>query len=259
MFSLYYPQIKDETLPLAIAIAASQHSSNEEKIFCSGVPIQENIVLTAAHCITQFQMHWQNSALTIKTSQKAQNSLLVLETYLHPSYQKNAPANQQDFDAALLKLSGSFAPGHNGLALENFDAKNPMKRLLWMKGFSPIRLNAANAYQALTSPETWNKLKYAKDLPNEGKIRVKAELNQSAPCPGDSGAPVWQIDANRASLKGIVVQGNCQKGEANVLNLTSVSEWLTEQIQFINSTPITQKNLLKTFQPHLFASVHMRK
>ena len=251
------PNTQDVSLPIAIALSAQQETNRNDQIFCSGVPLQNDLILTAAHCVKQFERHWQKDTLTIKTSRNEHESLRVSKSYIHPHYRENQPQSELDFDAAILELETSLPNNQQTRTFEIQPNQMTDTGFLWMKGFSPIRLNAATSQQALKSTETWSKLKYAEELPNEGKIKLKAERNQFAPCPGDSGAPVWQFEEKQALLKGIVVQGNCEKGEAKILNISAFQDWLQRQTQNINAKSLNRFAVWKIFRQHLFAAARM--
>lgn len=229
MLFLSVPEPTQASLPTAVAIAAHFHAT-EEQVFCSGVPLTKDIVLTAAHCLTQFDRSWRNAVLVVKTENQHAVSASVKERFIHPKYQEESRNGQIDFDAALLKLETSISeltPTTGKFWPEKSESTHAF---LWMRGFSPIRLQKQSTHTAFSSTQSWNRVIDQGTQPYNGKLSIKAEANKLAPCPGDSGAPVWQLGNDMLILRGIVVQGNCQKGEGKFITFTALRQWLVEKL-----------------------------
>jgi V8-like Glu-specific endopeptidase len=241
-------------LPAAIALAARK-AGQEEQIFCSGVPLSQELVLTAAHCVNQFEKRWKDSTLFIRTPSLPSQTIEVVHWALHPQYQESINKEGLDIDLALLKLKEPLKefPRSTNSTIILPQARTQTR--LWMRGFSPIRLKTSTSWQALQSGETWSKLNFQAELLSEGKYKVRAEQNNVAPCPGDSGAPVWSFERENANLEGIVVQGNCEKGDAKVVSLNPALAWLESKMHRFSEFQTNRMDELKIYPLRLFGGV----
>jgi V8-like Glu-specific endopeptidase len=241
-------------LPAAIALAARK-AGQEEQIFCSGVPLSPDLVLTAAHCVNQFEKRWRESTLFIRTPSLPSQTIDVVHWALHPQYQESMNKKGLDIDLALLKLKEPLKEFPQSTKRMLIIPQARTQTRLWMRGFSPIRLKTSTSWQALQSSETWSKLNFQAELSSEGKYKVRAEQNNAAPCPGDSGAPVWSFEREKATLEGIVVQGNCEKGDAKVVSMNPALAWLESKMHRFSEFQTNRLGELKIYPLRLFEGV----
>jgi len=241
-------------LPAAIAVAARK-DGQEEQIFCSGVPLSQDFVLTAAHCVNQFEKRWRDSTLFVRTPNFQSQTIEVVSWALHPQYQESMNKEGLDIDLALLKLKEPLKELPQSTESRLLIPQARTQTRLWMRGFSPIRLKTSTSWQALQSSETWSKLNFQAELLSEGKYKVRAEQNNVAPCPGDSGAPVWSFERETAKLEGIVVQGNCEKGDAKVVSLNPALAWLESKMHRLSEFQTNRLDESKIYPLRLFGGV----
>jgi secreted trypsin-like serine protease len=221
----------EQALPKAVAIV--RHISGSQQLFCSGVPLTERITLTAAHCVHQPLPDADAGTagqITLRKPNDHDNQFKVLRILVHPEYDAKGPtAEREDFDLALVEseslltedsasspTKGTFQPPAHFPAAE-----------FWLAGFSPVRLGSNDPNHLTKSPTAWAALKITHSITQEGKFLARAaENNSAAACAGDSGAPVWQLEKNELTLIGIVVQGNCRKGDVKIVNLKKYGAWI---------------------------------
>lgn len=246
--------LSQANLPAAIALTARK-DGQEEQIFCSGVPLSKYFVLTAAHCVNQFEKRWRDSSLFVRTPNVQSQTIEVVSWALHPQYQESMNRQGLDIDLALLQLKEPLKELPQSTESRNFIPQARAQARLWMRGFSPIRLKTSTSWQALQSGETWSKLNFQAELPFEGKYKARAEQNHAAPCPGDSGAPVWSFEREKAKLEGIVVQGNCEKGDAKVVSLNPALAWLESKLQRFIEFQTNRQDESKIYPLRLFGGV----
>jgi len=241
-----------EALPAAVALAA-RSNNGEEQIFCSGVPLRRDLILTAAHCIQEFRNHWPEQTLVVRAEPGETNTFSVNRWFVHPLFQPTLKANAFDVDIALLSLETSLPEKQT--TSEKLPASSERQtQTLWMKGYSPIRLKTESARTILSTSASWSPLRFEQELASEGKMHLSSGSAQVAPCSGDSGAPVWNFENQTRELKAIVVQGNCAGGKANAVSVRSLSRWIQDTTDTLNEHRSTLQALWKIFPRRLFAA-----
>jgi secreted trypsin-like serine protease len=219
------------------------------------VPITPELVLTAAHCIQQFRKYWPEDALVVKNNTEEARTIRVKRWYIHPHFQQTPTPHQLDIDVALLVLDGSLQSKKE--RMEDLPVSiHKQTQSLWMKGYSPIRLKTDSARAILSSRHSWNQLSFERELVQEGKLQLRTQDSQSAPCAGDSGAPLWSFENNSRELKAVVVQGNCAGGKANAISIRSMSEWIQNTLNQLNEYRSAAQELWKIYPKRLFAADH---
>ncbi|MEY4064002.1 MAG: hypothetical protein RIR26_210 [Pseudomonadota bacterium] len=241
-------------LPHAAAIAIT-NSEQHEQIICSGIAIDDNLLLTAGHCAAQFASLAGKAFVTLESDKRRVESVPILSWELHPNYQETARSHLPDLDVALIRHaappSRTVRPS---IQIASSTPNAPAE--LWMQGFSPSRLKLESIESSLVSARSWIPLKFQTALTGSGKFRAQAPQQTSAACPGDSGSPVWNLSHGRAALVGIVVQGDCERGKVNVVELSGLRDWLKEATLSLNGLVRDRPEWMKTFPLRLFAGVH---
>jgi len=213
------------------AVALAQRINGDLRITCSGVPITQNIVLTAAHCL----LTRESTAMPISiVTHESAETIPAVRWIIHPRFKDSPRARQEDFDLALVETAGRAAQTNEPLQQpqSNENPKPDDNARLWILGFSPIRLRLSKPTDILRSPSAWSSIQLQNLLPLEGKFSARAsKAHRAAACAGDSGAPVWKIDHTGALLKGIVVQANCEQGEVKSIDVQHYKEWISASIQ----------------------------
>ncbi|MEN9809930.1 MAG: hypothetical protein RLZZ488_1497 [Pseudomonadota bacterium] len=227
-------------LPKAVAIV--RHISGTQQFFCSGVPLTERVILTAAHCVHRSLSTTNASAagdITLRKPNDPSSQFKVLRILIHPDYDAKGPsAKQEDFDLALVESESLLTKGAiESSASRDFEPPNHFPNTeFWLAGFSPVRLGSNDPNHLTKSPTAWAPLKIKHLIAQEGKFLARAvETNSAAACAGDSGAPVWQFKQEQSALIGIVVQGNCLKGDAKIVNLKKYAAWIDEASERLNA------------------------
>lgn len=242
-----------QVLPKAVAIV--RHISGSQQLFCSGVPLTERVTLTAAHCVHQSRSKTNSDSagdITLRKPNDPGNQFKVLRIVIHPYYDAKGPsAKQEDFDLALVESESLLTKSAMESAASR-DFRPPYHfptTEFWLAGFSPVRLGSNDPSHLTKSSTAWAPLKIKHLIAQEGKFLARAaEDNSAAACAGDSGAPVWQFRRDQTALIGIVVQGNCLKGDVKIVNLKNYGAWIDEASERLNaihqSALATWKNVL---------------
>lgn len=206
------------------------------------------LILTAAHCIDQFQQSWPQRSLVVKLPERPQESFFVSSWSLHPKYERSLRSGKLDADLALLRLSTPL----NIIQIKpELEANLIGEKQLWMQGFSPVRLQAKSLEAALKSKLSWNELKVTRKMMREGKVELKPRSAQPASCPGDSGAPLWVVQNNEFTLHGVIVQGNCERGTSRAVLIEDYTHWVEATANQLIGYQQAQKQLSKIFHFHL--------
>lgn len=237
------PQLDDlPEQPAAIAMAV-QDASHNMRIFCSGVPFSERLVLTAAHCIAQFKTSWPNEKLVVLAAKQPQRAYDVESWIVHPRFQPTPKHGHPDADIAIVRLKHALRPAKQSAA----PAATLREGQFWMQGFSPERLSAATIEAALHSKKSWNEMQTSQVQSTDGKLNLNSQNALPSSCPGDSGAPLWQVKGNSFHLQGLVVQGNCKKGKTRALILASFDNWIISTVQALSAYAPSQMQPSSTY------------
>lgn len=250
-----------QMLPKAVAIV--RHMSGAQQIFCSGVPLSERITLTAAHCFHQSQTQTYESEeaqVTLRRPNDVNKHFKVIRALLHPDFDPRGPsARQEDFDLALVE-SESLLPHDNVEKNGSWKFQPPVhfqQSGFWLAGFSPVRLDSNDPNWLTKSATAWSSVQLQKRITQEGKFLARAvQSNSAAACAGDSGAPLWQYRQGQATLIGIVVQGNCQKGDVKVVDLKKYSAWIHNASKQLNEARQSARGESKNDPWHQAANDH---
>lgn len=242
---MHLQNIEHPTLPPTAIALAAQSSLQTTQIFCSGVPISADLILTAGHCIEQFQKSWPGDKLIVKFPDRPEDSFDANSWILHPQYQTSLHTGSLDADLAIVRLSRPINAAGVTTTKQETHADDGR---LWMRGFSPARLQAGTIEAALKSKLSWNEMKLIRKLKPEGKIELKPRFARPASCPGDSGAPLWIVQNNELRLHGLIVQGNCEKGITRAVLLEEFSNWIERSAFTLTELHAGQRQLSSIYR-----------
>ena len=242
---------KQFQLPAAVAFVSQQGASARE-IFCSGVPLSQDVIVTAGHCLARWSGIEEDSAHLFVSTPSSETSIPIQRWSLHPNYLPLPKKDTEDFDLAIVKLREPIPlVTHWSIPRElQTDGSQPK---FWFKGFSPVRLKERNSSTLMDSTSTWTEVAKASELVREGKISVRAVNGQTGACPGDSGAPLWKFTESSALLEGMVIQANCEKGDVKVLSFKTYWSWIESSLRKFNSADSFQALMLNNGLRNLFA------
>ncbi len=205
--------------------------------FCSGVALARDLVLTAAHCVlpgAEYRIVEYDSARQPQLRD-------VTRVSAHPSFDlKTLLAHRATADVALIKLAAplvSVVPAVLGAANFTVAPGDPFTVAgsgvaVRGDGKSGGTVRAANLV--------------ATGQPGGLQIRLhdaatKGEKAGLGACTGDSGAPVFRLDADRASVVGVVSwstgPGNSAGcgGLTGVTPLTRYRAWITDTAKILGN------------------------
>lgn len=243
-----------QLLPNAAAIAIT-NPGQPEQIICSGIGIDHALLLTAGHCAVELARLSERAFVRLKKEDRTVESFRIISWQLHPSYQDEARSDLPDLDVALVKYNETESRGTR-LSVHIPSSTPTANSPLWMQGYSPFRLGQGSVANSLASVRAWIPLRFQSFLPGSGKFTARASGQGNAACPGDSGSPVWSLGADQAALVGIVVQGDCAHGRVNVVELSSLRDWLRDTALSLSGFLRDPPEWMKTFPTRLFASGH---
>lgn len=217
----------DETYSSTVAIALM--SKGKPYVYCSGVLIAENVVLTAAHCLADdvdfpFKERFEDGQIAVIAAEDAahpdENHIFAPERYaLHESYR----ADSIDHDIGLLWLRTSVpetvakpAPIQidKNLIWQVYDKKLPVEFVgygLTEEDRDSIRLRAEGFIKKYCTPDS--KVACAeKDGFGQSVIVPTGSffhnIEKAGPCSGDSGGPVFITKDDKPHVLGIISAGD---------------------------------------------------
>ncbi len=155
--------------------------------FCTGVVIARDVVLTAAHCVT-------DPAQTMIYFRQPEGPVFLPPAVIaiHPGYKAQAPrTRERSIDLALIRTSASLPQQYTPASFDQ-RASITLGAQYGVSGFGLTREGKATSGGALH----WGKLRARAPL---SSILLWAEdpaARGFGACEGDSGGPVFSLDAN---------------------------------------------------------------
>ena len=224
-------QPDDPILASIVAIGAKDSQTDSFRPFCTGVLMDADTVLTAAHCLDGPE---GEVTLGFGVDMKAPTATRAAVGRRHESY--DAPYNEPfSFDLALLKIKGGAPSTAHGLPLMG-EGELKVGARLQIAGYgisAPKSGGEASLEEENTALHTTS-LKVtrifdpdADDVAEYGLFVTRTVDGISEVCAGDSGAPVFSTEAGQWKLAGIAVGGY---GECNAqsyqTNAAFFNEWI---------------------------------
>jgi len=205
--------------------------------FCSGVALARDLVLTAAHCVLP------GAEYKIVEYDSARQPTLrdVARVSAHPSFDlKTLLAHRATADVALVKLAAPLA-SVTPVALDARDLKVSAGDAFTVVGSGvAVRGDGKSGGTARTAELV------ATGQPGSLQIRLHDAATQGekaglGACTGDSGAPVFRHDAERASVIGVVSWSTGPGNSAGCGGLTGVTPltryrgWITDTAKILGN------------------------
>ena len=234
-------------------VAISVKSGDNYRAYCTGILIEEDVVLTAAHCVSDtpdmpFSQLYENNKISVIVAQDASNPetdriFTLKDIYVHFLYHYERSVH----DLALIRLDRPvpetlaqpipYAPysaetRHEmyysgkvtfvGYGVDEMDGDN--KRLFYtgqIYDYCPMIGNPEDCYLKLPNGEMMQ-------IP-VGTLMY--DLEKGGPCSGDSGGPVLtELDGNRYVI-GIISFGDANCSVYSVSSsIPDHSEWIEETL-----------------------------
>lgn len=236
-----------------------------EEFLCTGTLIKENIVVTAAHCITSKPNQLKvifgvDAMMTLNAREldiREQNIRKVTATKIHEKYEtdfEKQPELDQS-DLALVKFAGSLPPGFQPVALLKEDAalNKGVQATIAGYGVRKVDLNPVDVKNQskekiiekidsgeITCDETLKEC-FTVDMTGDGELYAavanvkgftvsEVRLDESkgqGTCNGDSGGPAFILHKGSYQLFGVTSRGNmlCDF-EGVYTNLLEYSDWI---------------------------------
>ena len=209
--------------------------------FCSGVALARDLVLTAAHCVLP------GAEYKIVEYDSARQPTLrdVARVSAHPGFDLNTLlAHRATADVALIKLAAPLA----GVTPATLGAQD--LKVVPGDAFTVIGSGVAVRQDGKSGGTARAAKLVATGQPGSLQIRLhdaatKGEKAGLGACTGDSGAPVFRLDAERASVIGVVSwstgPGNSAGYAAGCGGLTGVTPltryrgWITDTAKILGN------------------------
>ncbi|ACA18781.1 peptidase S1 and S6 chymotrypsin/Hap [Methylobacterium sp. 4-46] len=179
---------------------------------CSGSLIDQDLVLTAAHCVMHRAGYW----VVVTDRGFRQRRLRAVAAAMHPDFVSGTtPEDQPGTDLAILKLSERLGPDFQPLTLRGgggISAGDPVS----IAGYGVVAENRRGTARVLRQARlvSLGDLQVANTVTVVADRRSLAETAGAGACLGDSGGPILKGSAGSYQLVGVVSwsSGAAQQG-----------------------------------------------
>ncbi|MEZ0392545.1 MAG: trypsin-like serine protease [Pseudobdellovibrionaceae bacterium] len=229
---------KDETAVSTVGLLILVDESSNSAI-CTGTLIEENIVITAAHCLVNFEEDGTVSAIrggavvfaTDMTKADAKVARPFVKISIHPQFSPREPGQGGWNDIGLVKFEGPLPEGYK-----------PASRLTDVSQLTK-GLSVVFAGYGITSPEGQHAveddsgvLRRADSVLTDGKHEGSELLFELPPskvstCQGDSGGPAYARINGQLTLIGVTSRGSDERCDS-----LSVSTSVAAHVDYISKT-----------------------
>ncbi|MBL7544000.1 MAG: trypsin-like serine protease [Bdellovibrionaceae bacterium] len=244
--------IADQNTPLKnhIVMLITSFKRNDETLstLCTGTLIDNNTVLTAAHCFPKNRVSTQVIAsinLFCSSGFNHQLAYTASNVMIHPKYiHKDTPSGvSPDFDIALVKFEGILPHEYMPLAIQKIDIQSEMKNSsshMVMTGFGRTSTSDSSLPELRYLSKPWDRLILFKDSVNLVDRLNLVSVNQTdarGGCSGDSGGPLLIEDNGTYKILGVAsyIESSsesrlCEQGQIFYSYITSYLEWINESM-----------------------------
>ena len=225
---------------VAKAAVKLEISRTNGAFICSGTLIAKDLVLTAAHCVTNLDKPATKTNEVVAVVYNFEH-ITVANWVVHPEYEKTVDLSFFKFNAtvrpvhdlALLKLSSPVNSAALVAELPNGETPVGASLELVLAGFGRTRANSefSNLGNYLFFAWTTGTI-----VSVTGDSDHQIEMAGVQPCSGDSGGSVFQADATHLILMGVISHGAPDCGsDGHAISVDVNLPWIRESAKKLRS------------------------